>query len=74
MLQISIKRIFFLYKIVKMTKSNKLSLEQEFKLTIYKQKLNKLEEVNLYNHVINLLKLMMIKDNLIKYFIKNKIS
>lgn len=74
MLQISIKRIFFLYKIVKMTKSNKLSLEQEFKLTIYKQKLNRLEEVNLYNHVINLLKLMMIKDNLIKYFIKNKIS
>ena len=74
MLQISIKRIFFLYTIVKMTKSNKLSLEQEFKLTIYKQKLNKLEEVNLYNHVINLLKLMMIKDNLIRYFIKNKIS
>lgn len=74
MLQISIKIIFFLYRIVKMTKSNKLSLEQEFKLTIYKQKLNKLEEVNLYNHVINLLKLMMIKDNLIRYFIKNKIS
>ena len=74
MLQISIKIIFLLYTIVKMTKSNKLSLEQEFKLTIYKQKLNKLEEVDLYNHVINLLKLMMIKDNLIRYFIKNKIS
>ena len=73
MLQISIKIIFFLYTIVKMTKSNKLSLEQEFKLTLYKQKLNKLEEDNLYNHVINLLKLMMIKDNLIRYFIKNKI-
>ena len=57
-----------------MNQSNKLSLEQEFKLTIYKQKIYKINGTYLKHHVIYLLKLMMIKDNLIKYFIKNEIS
>ena len=59
--------------ISKMNQSNKLSLEQEFKLTIYKKKIYKTKDINLKKHVIYLLKLMMIKDNLIKYFIKNEI-
>ena len=56
-----------------MNQSNKLSLEQEFKLTIYRQKIYNLNQIHLKKHVIYLLKLMMIKDNLIKYFIKNEI-
>jgi len=56
-----------------MNQSNKLSLEQEFKLTIYRQKIHKINNMHLKKHVIYLLKLMMIKDNLIKYFIKNEI-
>jgi hypothetical protein len=56
-----------------MNQSNKLSLEQEFKFTIYKQKIYKISDVNLKKHLVHLLKLMMIKDNLIKYFIKNEI-
>nr|YP_010865314.1 phycobilisome degradation protein [Campylaephora boydenii]WGT74210.1 phycobilisome degradation protein [Campylaephora boydenii] len=56
-----------------MNQSNKLTLEQEFKLTIYKQKINKINNIDLKKHIIYLLKLMMIKDNLIKYFIKKEI-
>ena len=56
-----------------MNQSNKLSLEQEFKLTIYKKKIYKIHNINLKKHVIYLLKLMMLKDNFIKYFIKNEI-
>nr|YP_009297008.1 phycobilisome degradation protein [Ceramium japonicum]AOM66351.1 phycobilisome degradation protein [Ceramium japonicum] len=56
-----------------MNQSNKLNLEQEFKLIIYKQKIYKMKNINLKKHLIYLLKIMMIKDNLIKYFIKNEI-
>nr|YP_009300574.1 phycobilisome degradation protein [Campylaephora sungminbooi]AKU47493.1 phycobilisome degradation protein [Campylaephora sungminbooi]ALN11940.1 phycobilisome degradation protein [Campylaephora sungminbooi] len=56
-----------------MNQSNKLTLEQEFKLTIYKQKIYKINDIHLKKHIIYLLKLMMIKDNLIKYFIKKEI-
>lgn len=50
---------------------NKLTLEQEFKLAIYKQKIYKLNDHNIKQHLILSLKQMMIKDNTIKYFIKN---
>lgn len=50
---------------------NKLTLEQEFKLAIYKQKIYKLNSKNIKKHLISSLKQMMIKDNIIKYFIKN---
>jgi len=56
-----------------MTNANKLTLEQEFKLTIYRQKIKNLKGNYLKQHLINLLKLMMIKDNMVKYFIKNEI-
>lgn len=56
-----------------MNQSSKLSLEQEFKLTMYKKKIHKINKNNLKKHILYLLKLMMIKDNLIKYFIKNEI-
>nr|QCI05186.1 gbilisome degradation protein [Centroceras clavulatum] len=57
-----------------MNYENKINLEQEFKLAIYKQKINKFYGLNLKKHLLYLLKLMMLKDNLIKYFIKNEIS
>nr|WCH56286.1 phycobilisome degradation protein [Hypnea sp.] len=52
---------------------NKLTLEQEFKLAIYKQKIYKLSDINIKKHLIATLKQMMIKDNIIKFFIKNSI-
>nr|AYR06315.1 phycobilisome degradation protein [Renouxia sp.] len=54
-----------------MNMSNELSLEQQFKLAIYKKKLLKLNTRESKNHLIATLKQMMIKDNVIKYFIKN---
>lgn len=56
-----------------MNQSNKLRLEQEFKLAIYKKKIYGIHNTNLKKHIIYLLKLMMIKDNLIKSFIKKKL-
>lgn len=54
-----------------MDNANKLTLEQEFKLAIYKQKIYKLNDQNIKKHLIMCLRQMMIKDNIIKYFIKN---
>ena len=51
--------------------SNELSLEQQFKLAIYKKKLSKLNTRESKKHLIATLKQMMIKDNIIKYFIRN---
>nr|QCI08213.1 gbilisome degradation protein [Pterothamnion crispum] len=53
-----------------MNNINKLTIEQEFKLTVYKQKIKILHENQLKKHLVILLKQMIIKDNLIKYFIK----
>nr|YP_009565050.1 phycobilisome degradation protein [Gelidium galapagense]QBA96401.1 phycobilisome degradation protein [Gelidium galapagense] len=54
-----------------MNNYNKLTLEQEFKLALYKQKIQKLHSKNVKQHLLATLKQMMIKDNLIKFFIKN---
>nr|YP_010726259.1 phycobilisome degradation protein [Hypnea brasiliensis]WCH55292.1 phycobilisome degradation protein [Hypnea brasiliensis]WDY84734.1 phycobilisome degradation protein [Hypnea brasiliensis] len=54
-----------------MNNINNLTLEQEFKLAIYKQKIYKLSDKNIKKHLIVILQQMMIKDNMIKYFIKN---
>nr|QJH88249.1 NblA [Pterocladia lucida] len=48
-----------------------MTLEQEFKLALYKQKIYKLDEKNMKKHLLATLKRMMIKDNLIKFFIRN---
>nr|YP_009396979.1 phycobilisome degradation protein [Spyridia filamentosa]ARW66165.1 phycobilisome degradation protein [Spyridia filamentosa] len=53
---------------------NKLSLEQEFRLAIYKKKIEKLNEIEAKQNLAIILKQMMIKDNIIKYFIKNSIT
>ena len=54
-----------------MNRSDKLSLEQEFKLARYKKYLNKLNSKESKKYLIATLKQMMIKDNIIKYFIQN---
>nr|YP_009294471.1 phycobilisome degradation protein [Asparagopsis taxiformis]AOM65954.1 phycobilisome degradation protein [Asparagopsis taxiformis] len=54
-----------------MNKSNDLTLEQEFKLAIYTKKLYVLNNQEVKKHLINTLKQMMIKDNIIKYCIKH---
>ncbi|CCP38212.1 phycobilisome degradation protein (plastid) [Chondrus crispus] len=56
-----------------MDNGNQLTLEQEFKLAIYIKKINKLDNNNTKKHLMIILKQMMIKDNIIKYFIKNSI-
>nr|YP_010986227.1 phycobilisome degradation protein [Pachymeniopsis lanceolata]WOL37145.1 phycobilisome degradation protein [Pachymeniopsis lanceolata] len=56
-----------------MENTNQLTLEQEFKLAIYTKKVYRLNKVNSKKHLIAILKQMMIKDNIIKHFIKNKI-
>ena len=54
-----------------MNKSDELSLEQEFKLARYKKELQKLNSNESKKYLIATLKQMMIKDNIIKYFIQN---
>lgn len=54
-----------------MESNNQLTLEQQFKLTLYKQKIKQLNETKTRKHLLKILSLMMIKDNIIKYFIKN---
>lgn len=54
-----------------MNELNNLSLEQKFKLVVYKKKLNKLNDKQSRDYLLATLKQMMIKDNVIKYFLKN---
>ena len=51
--------------------SNQLSLEQEFQLVLYKQKIEPLNLQQAQNLLVETLKTMMLKDNIIKYVVKN---
>nr|QUE29375.1 nblA [Erythrotrichia longistipitata] len=51
--------------------SNGLSLEQEFKLTIYNEKINKMTTEESQDYLVEILKQMMIVDNIIKHMVKN---
>lgn len=53
--------------------TNQLTFEQEFQLILYKKKINSLDNIAVKQYLIATLKQMMIKDNLIKFFIKNNI-
>nr|ARW60567.1 phycobilisome degradation protein [Polysiphonia sp.] len=57
-----------------MSNINKLTLEQEFKITIYTTRISNLSRRSTKKYLISVLKKMMIKDNIIKYCIKNTIS
>ena len=54
-----------------MDTSNQLSLEQEFELVLYKQKIEILNLEQAQNLLVETLKTMMLKDNIIKYVVKN---
>nr|QUE29979.1 nblA [Erythrocladia irregularis] len=51
--------------------ANELSLEQQFKLAIYDDKISKLTHKQSHNYLIDILKEMMIMDNIIKHMVKN---
>nr|YP_009395134.1 phycobilisome degradation protein [Bryothamnion seaforthii]ARW63902.1 phycobilisome degradation protein [Bryothamnion seaforthii] len=57
-----------------MYNTNKLTLEQEFKLALYRNKIYEMEHKNARKYLVKILKKMMIKDNVIKYCIKNSIT
>lgn len=54
-----------------MGRSNELTLEQEFKLTVYKRKIYQLNHVQARRYLIVVLSQMLMKDNVIKYCIRN---
>nr|YP_010951709.1 Ycf18 [Laurencia elata]WMP12648.1 Ycf18 [Laurencia elata]CRF40081.1 Phycobilisome degradation protein [Laurencia snackeyi] len=57
-----------------MYNTNKLTLEQEFKLKLYEGKINKLNNRNIKKYLTKILRIMIIKDNVIKYCVKNLIN
>lgn len=52
---------------------NPLNLEQEFLIKIYENKINKLTKIQAQKYLKKILRKMMIKDNIIKYYVKNSI-
>nr|YP_009297598.1 phycobilisome degradation protein [Hildenbrandia rivularis]AOM67142.1 phycobilisome degradation protein [Hildenbrandia rivularis] len=54
-----------------MNTSNELTFEQEFKLIVYKQKINKLSHRQARRYLTILLSQMLLKDNVIKYCIRS---
>lgn len=50
--------------------SNELSLEQEFKLTIYNEQISKMNAEESQDYLIEILKQMMMIDNIIKHMVK----
>nr|YP_009654334.1 phycobilisome degradation protein [Pleurostichidium falkenbergii]QCH39621.1 phycobilisome degradation protein [Pleurostichidium falkenbergii] len=54
-----------------MNNINKLSLEQEFKIALYVNKINTFNKRNVKKYLRDVLRKMMIKDNIIRYSIKN---
>nr|ARW68665.1 phycobilisome degradation protein [Palisada sp.] len=57
-----------------MYNTNKLTLEQEFKLKLYEDKITSFRNKNVKKYLVKILKIMIIKDNVIKYCIKNLIN
>nr|YP_010937637.1 phycobilisome degradation protein [Palisada intermedia]WKW95778.1 phycobilisome degradation protein [Palisada intermedia] len=57
-----------------MHNTNKLTLEQEFKLKLYESKISKLNNRNVKKYLTKILRIMIIKDNVIKYCVKNLIN
>lgn len=53
---------------------NQFNLEQEFKIAQYTKKIQSLNHENTKKYLKTTLNKMMIKDNIIKYFIKKSIS
>nr|YP_010619433.1 Phycobilisome degradation protein [Xiphosiphonia pinnulata]WAX03446.1 Phycobilisome degradation protein [Xiphosiphonia pinnulata] len=54
-----------------MNNINRLTLEQEFKIALYINQINLLNKKSTKKYLTYVLKKMMIKDNVIRYCIKN---
>nr|YP_010338129.1 phycytochrome bilisome degradation protein [Erythrolobus coxiae]UNJ17714.1 phycytochrome bilisome degradation protein [Erythrolobus coxiae] len=52
----------------------KIKLKQEFKLSVFYQETNYLNKSEIQLYLIELIKLLLIKDNLIKFFLKKYYS
>nr|YP_009391606.1 phycobilisome degradation protein [Laurenciella marilzae]ARW59750.1 phycobilisome degradation protein [Laurenciella marilzae] len=57
-----------------MYNTNKLTLEQEFKLKLYEDQINTFSHSNIKKYLVKILKVMIMKDNVIKYCVKNLIN
>jgi hypothetical protein len=55
-----------------MSQTNNLSLEQQFQLTLYRKRLSLLTKPRSKQYLEIVLRYMLIKDNIIKFLIKNK--
>nr|YP_009393887.1 phycobilisome degradation protein [Polysiphonia sertularioides]ARW62449.1 phycobilisome degradation protein [Polysiphonia sertularioides] len=51
-----------------------LNLEQEFRIIIYDNKIKKFSKSQVKKYLLKTLERMVIKDNLIKYFVKKSIN
>lgn len=54
-----------------MAESNNLSIEQQFKLVILRNKLLQLNKVESQKYLCLILQYMLVKDNIIKFIMKN---
>ena len=54
-----------------MEKSPSLSLEQQFKLQVLKEEIKTLSQEQAQDYLVELLRQMMVKDNLFKQLLKN---
>jgi hypothetical protein len=55
-----------------MSQANNLSLEQQFQLILYQKKIGLLTKLKSKRYLEIILRYMLIKDNIIKFLIKNK--
>nr|UEQ12133.1 Phycobilisome degradation protein [Batrachospermum sp.] len=55
-----------------MSQANNLSLEQQFQLILYRKKISLLTKLKSKQYLEIILRYMLIKDNIIKFLIKNK--
>jgi Phycobilisome degradation protein nblA len=55
-----------------MSQANNLSLEQQFQLILYRKKISLLSKLKSKQYLEIILRYMLIKDNIIKFLIKNK--
>lgn len=54
-----------------MAESNNLSLEQQFKLVIFRKKISELDKEESKQYLYALVQYMLVKDNIIKFIMKN---
>jgi len=54
-----------------MNAPGKLSLEQQFKLQVLREQVKSLTQEQAQEYLVEVMRQMMVKDNLVKFFLKN---